>query len=387
MVVVLFDMAEQAERTLYSLSPAYQRGIEARDYEVLVVENGSAAPLDPGFLQSLEGQLSYRRIEDAPPSPARALNLGVQQARGDFVGLMIDGARLLSPGLLQRSLEALEAFEAAVVVTLGFHLGKHLGQSSRPSSPEGDAELLRRIDWPADGYRLFDIAGLSGSSRGGWLTPPAESNAVFLRRALFDQVGGFDENFDLPGGGLVNHDFLSQVTETPRSELICLLGEATFHQAHGGVTTGVADVEKADRQWRRFTAQYREIRGKDWTALDVPMKLYGQPEARTYEWLALSGELAAAGRHGGLGPSALAAANRLGHRVAALSEQLAERGRWIEQQQRELDAQRGLLRQLEQQIDERTRWLRLQDDQLQSLRSRLEALESKEDAASPSEAE
>ena len=42
-VVVVYDMAREAERTLHSLSRTYQRGIDDLDYEVIVVENGSPA--------------------------------------------------------------------------------------------------------------------------------------------------------------------------------------------------------------------------------------------------------------------------------------------------------------------------------------------------------
>ncbi len=40
-VVVVYRMAEQAERTLASLAAGYQRGVDAGDYEVIVVENES----------------------------------------------------------------------------------------------------------------------------------------------------------------------------------------------------------------------------------------------------------------------------------------------------------------------------------------------------------
>ncbi|MEZ5285163.1 MAG: hypothetical protein R2712_10215 [Vicinamibacterales bacterium] len=43
-VVVVFDMAREAPRTLFTLSPAYQ-GLPADTYEVIVVDNGSSPPL------------------------------------------------------------------------------------------------------------------------------------------------------------------------------------------------------------------------------------------------------------------------------------------------------------------------------------------------------
>ena len=44
-VVIVHKMPGQAERTLASLGPAYQRGVDPADYEVIVVENQSDQPL------------------------------------------------------------------------------------------------------------------------------------------------------------------------------------------------------------------------------------------------------------------------------------------------------------------------------------------------------
>jgi len=84
--------------------------------------------------------------------------------------------------------------------------------------------LLAAIDWPHNGYRLFDIAVLAGSCLEGWFQPIAESNAVFVRRDAYERLGGFDERFDLPGGGFVNLDFFRRAALREGSELVILLG-------------------------------------------------------------------------------------------------------------------------------------------------------------------
>jgi hypothetical protein len=44
-VVMVYKMPEQAKKTLYSLSAAYQRGVTENDYEVIVMENPSSRML------------------------------------------------------------------------------------------------------------------------------------------------------------------------------------------------------------------------------------------------------------------------------------------------------------------------------------------------------
>ena len=69
MVVVVHDMARVAPRTLRSLSAGYQRGIDADAYEVIVVDNGSDPPLEPGIVQDLSGTFRWIRVDDAPGPP------------------------------------------------------------------------------------------------------------------------------------------------------------------------------------------------------------------------------------------------------------------------------------------------------------------------------
>src|ERR1700683_4075317 len=99
-VVVVHNMAREAPRTLFSLSAAYQRHVAPDDYEIIVVDNGSMPPFDAKVIDGLNGNFRLLRLDPAPPSPARAINRGLAEARGKVIGVMIDGARIATPGLL-----------------------------------------------------------------------------------------------------------------------------------------------------------------------------------------------------------------------------------------------------------------------------------------------
>ena len=86
---------------------------------------------------------------------------------------------------------------------------------------------------------------------------PSESNAFFLRAEHWRALGGWDERFRTPGGGLVNLDTWSRVCSDPAGEVIMLLGEATFHQVHGGIATNNPDAPQA-----MFHEEYIRIRGR-----------------------------------------------------------------------------------------------------------------------------
>lgn len=265
-VVVVHNIPQQARRTLLSLSRDYQRHVGHDDYEVIVVDNGSTPPVDLATLADLNEPFRVIRMPSpASPSPARAVNCGLAAARGDVIGVMIDGARLVTPGLLHFAYHGVQLYEKAVVATLGWYLGADLQRWSMQAGHDAhyETQLLDSINWPADGYRLFEIATLDESSVDGWVQPIAESNALFMRRAMWDAIGGFDERFDLPGGGLLNLHVMRQTLELPGSRLVVLAGEGTFHQFHGGVATNTPAEEFA-AHFAPWLQQYETIAGRKW---------------------------------------------------------------------------------------------------------------------------
>lgn len=264
-VVVVYDMGREAPRTLHSLSTAYQRGVSEDDYEVIVVDNGSPIPLGKKTVERFGKSFRYIYIQDASPSPAAAVNVGVKLSRGDYVCIAIDGARILTPGLIRTTLRAFCAFDDPTVVTLGWHLGHEPQQKSVKSgyTRESEDALLKKIDWPADGYRLFEIGCLGGSSKDGCFRPMSESNTITISCETFDSLGGYDTRFDLPGGGLVNLDFFRRACERKGSQLVVLSGEGSFHQLHGGTSTNIPS-EELDSKFKEWTAQYTRIRGIPW---------------------------------------------------------------------------------------------------------------------------
>ncbi len=258
LVVIAYNMARELPRTLLSLSPAMQRDCTAGDYELIVVDNGSAQAVEP---PPTAAGVRLVRIEPAvaAASPVQALQLGLDCARGDLVGVLIDGARLASPGLVASALRAQRLSPRAVILTLGFHLGSKVQMQSVHEGYDQAAEdrLLAAARWWEDGYRLFDISVLAGSSSRGWFHPINESNAIFMPRALWSELGGCDPRFVSPGGGYANLDLLKRAVALDGATVVTLLGEGTFHQVHGGVATNALQGPHA-----AFEAEYLAIRGE-----------------------------------------------------------------------------------------------------------------------------
>lgn len=262
-IVVFHNMHREAQRTLYTLSSNYQRGVTQADYEVIAIDVGSEPALPSNVVASLGDNFRLASAERAL-SPVRAINQAENTARGEAIALCIDGARMLSPGVIRLMLEAFEIYANPVVATLAWHLGPKLQNESMLEgyNQAVEDERLRSVDWRSDGYELFRISVLAASSKQGWFGRITESNCLAVRREAWRQLGGLHEGFRSPGGGLVNLDFYRRACEQ-LGEVVILLGEGTFHQYHGGVAT---NTPPSQHPWTAFAEEYNAIRGRGFEA-------------------------------------------------------------------------------------------------------------------------
>lgn len=261
-IVVFHNMQREAKRTLYSLSTEYQLNVCEDDYEVIAVDNGSTAPLNQHFVESFGRDFHYIFHETQSRSPVDAINIGVNCAKGEYVAIIVDGARMASPGVVANTIKAASLFDNPLVGSLSWHLGPDVQNVSMLNGYNQKVEdnLLQSIDWPLEGYRLFDISVLAQSSQRGYLSGvPNELSWLCLARRTFNELGGYDTLFQAPGGGLVNQDFLKRALAIPEIQPVMLLGEGVFHQFHGGVAT---NVPMADHPLKTFNKEYEQIRGK-----------------------------------------------------------------------------------------------------------------------------
>lgn len=263
-ILTFFNNQREAPRTLKSLAGSFQLNGANLSYEVIAIDNGSTQPLDPEMIKSFGKNFRYVFFDAPNPSPCAALNYGVKLARGRLVTICIDGARILSPGILHYSSLISHLYPNPFIYTIAMHIGRKAQNFlvEENYSQVDEDRLLAGIPWQEDGYRLFDISSLALSSRGGYLTTPLESNCMTLTRADYLRLGGYDERFTSRAGGLSNYDFFKRFISQKGITPVLLLGEATFHQFHDGTASNVA---LKDHPAKLMEEEYYSIRGEKYT--------------------------------------------------------------------------------------------------------------------------
>ena len=279
-VVVTYKLDRELHRTLATLERGYQRDIDNLTYEVIVMDNGSPTPVDPKAVAKHGPEFRVHRIDNASPSPVDAANLGIKQARGTFVGIILDAARMISPGAFAWALRAHATHPHAVVTPPAWHVGPaHQSISVRQGfTIETQNDLLDSLGWQADGYELFDASALAMANPTGFISTITEGCFLVVRKKDLVAIGGLEPTFDIPGGGFAALDLFKRLAEAPGNQVIILLGEGSFHQLHS------RDGHLGEDPYASWRSNYQSVRGGDYEMPRITPWFFGHMPAQAERW-------------------------------------------------------------------------------------------------------
>lgn len=273
-IIAYYNIPRQIVRTLTSCSPKYQKAAD-RNIEVIIADNGSTEPL-PDDIQEQFPFVSKVIRTDGKPSPVFALNAAIKEAKYNTIGLIIDGAHIISPGVFRSAREICQMFQRPVINIPQYSLG-NISQNLNPilTDPfDREAWRLNHLGWPKKGYSLFHYAVFSSENTTRSILDSIESNCLISKRDVFESHGAFDERFDEAGAGFANLEMFSRLVNHPDNKYVVFPGEGTFHQDHGGTTTRQSPEER-DRLVEIFREKYTEITGLETLVNITPPMLYG----------------------------------------------------------------------------------------------------------------
>lgn len=221
------------------------RSVLAQDYphiEYIVVDGGSTDG-SVAILQRYAERLAWW-VSEPDRGQADAINKGMAHAHGTIVA-WVNSDDLLAPWAVR---EAVEAFAAHPEAGLVYGHGFSIDATGRPF------RLLRTGPWGLEGLMTFRM-----------LCQPA----VFVRRALWEQVGGLDLGYHYL---LDHHLWLRIALEAP---LLHVARPWAFARYHAGAKNAAQAAHFGDEALRlarwmatepRFAPFYARLRRRVWAA-------------------------------------------------------------------------------------------------------------------------
>ena len=276
-VIAAYNIPRQLHRTLTSLTPYYQ-GCTPAKLEIIVIDNGSSESLNRDDYSEF-GRLTRIIRVDGKSSPVQGLNQGIREASFDTIAVMIDGAHVLSPGVVTNVSRIVNAFSRPVINVPQYTMGDvSQNISDHAQAYERESLDLERIGWPASGYSLFDYAIVPGENANKHYLAAIESNCLITTRQVWQDCGAYDERFDEPGAGLANIELFERLTHHIDNQYVLLEGEGSFHQNHGGTTTSLTSAQR-DATVKKYYERYQEVTGKELNFTLRPAFVFGDVSA------------------------------------------------------------------------------------------------------------
>lgn len=210
-------------------------------FELCVVDNGSSDGTEEYFRHATHPYRVLYRRNSANVGLIRALNQGATLAKGDFLCFLHNDTEVREPRWLERLRAAVDS--ASDVGLSGLYGARRVRRDGRYAG----RTIVHCLDGPANVEdSTTEVAAVDGV-------------CLFLRRSLFDSVGGFDEGYGFFHG--YDRDLSFAVREAGWR---CVVVNAPFVHRGGGTRTGdsaplTADEDLAQRRaaLARFATRWR----------------------------------------------------------------------------------------------------------------------------------
>ena len=255
------DIQEAIINTLHSLRHEYQN-FDPNLYEVLILENPSQNNLSANQIHDLPSNFFYN-LNTHKKSLTESLNQLSNQANGNYLLIIPDGAKILSKGVLKYCHQAIKISSKCIVAFHSYNIGVYQDDMEKNEVlhlKKIEKEFLKET-FPKFADNLLNNASWADSSSAGSFFQMSESNCLFLTKQLWNKIDGFDERLDSIDERIVNLDLYNRVLENKDHKLFFVLGEGTFHQFNSKESKN-----SVVKNFEKYKSKYFEITKKNWNS-------------------------------------------------------------------------------------------------------------------------
>lgn len=198
-VIPLYNKASHIARTLESVfSQTYT------DYEIVVVDDGSTDGSADIVAEISDPRIRLVRQPNAGVSAAR--NLGIREARGEFVALL-DADDLWNPDYLATQISLTEKYPDCDVFAVGYEFCDEHGHIT--------PTIIRNLPFTGRDGILSNYFHVASTSH-----PPICSITIMARKSAFEAIGGFPEGVT-SGEDLLTWARLAVRNKIAYSKIVC----------------------------------------------------------------------------------------------------------------------------------------------------------------------
>ena len=231
------------------------------DYEIILIDNGSAKILGDET-RTISPNLEYIYIppNKSSPNPALAMNRAAALSRTPLLCLMIDGARMLTPGVLSWGIRLLELVPGAMVEVRGWHLGPKW-------QPESVAEGYNRTlnlsfsnrcvgGKTAIGFLIFR----QPARKQNWVSRARLRSRIVSSSAVHSLINSAGSTIATRNLAVDWSTSIFMRAQWPRRIMSGRFSGKAFHQVHGGAATSLS-LEGLRLAAVRWDAESYRLRG------------------------------------------------------------------------------------------------------------------------------
>jgi GT2 family glycosyltransferase len=232
-------------------------------FEIIVVDNASPQ----GDVEVLKGEFPEIIIRKSSKNIgfAAANNLGFKESRGEYVLFLNPDTKLMGP-TIDTLLDRMKALpDAGIVGCKMLNTDLSVQITSIQKFPTILNQIVNsehlQLRWP--GCPLWDIAPLFSEQSQPIKVEVIPGACMLLRRSIFEQVGGFSEDYFMYAEDLDLNYKLKQAGYTNY-----YVGEAAIVH-HGGKSSSQQEVNQWSTmmKYRAMTRYYRKTRGRFYEAM------------------------------------------------------------------------------------------------------------------------
>ncbi|MBZ0333683.1 glycosyltransferase family 2 protein [Marinobacter sp. AL4B] len=184
-IVPAYNAAQYISKTLDSiLNQSFQ------DFEIIIIDDGSSDQTASIIDQYDDPRIRYHHQANSG-KPAIPRNRAIKKARGEFI-FIFDSDDIMLPEKLATTIECMEQTPQAGLAFTGFACIDEGGHVINPDflAPYQTLHNLEKIAVSDNAYLIQAREALKGLAVSNYLG----TSGVAIRRGVFEQVGGFDED-------------------------------------------------------------------------------------------------------------------------------------------------------------------------------------------------